>query len=62
MVEGLSEHGPQRLICLDAGSPVNGSIWEGLGGVSLGMGSEGSKGPIVLVNFLCLCLMFMDEL
>jgi len=30
---GLNENGSQRFICLNALSPVDGAVWEGLGGV-----------------------------
>ena len=53
---GLNENGPHRLICLNAWSPVVGTVWEGLGVVALmekvchwGLGFEVSKA-------LCLCL------
>jgi hypothetical protein len=32
---GFNEHGPHRLICLNAWSPVSGTVWEGLRGVAL---------------------------
>ena len=31
----LNENGAHRLICLNAGSPVGGTVWEGLGSVAL---------------------------
>ena len=46
----LNENGSHRLLCLDAWSPVKGTVWEGLGGVALleevcyrGVGLEISK-------------------
>jgi hypothetical protein len=31
---GFNENGSHRLICLKAGSPGSGTVWEGLGGVA----------------------------
>lgn len=40
---GLNENGPQRLIYLNVCFPVGGIVWEGLGGMSLWVGSEVSE-------------------
>lgn len=50
--DGLKENGSHRFIYLNSGSPVDGTIWEGLGDVALDMNFEVSKAQTFPVLFL----------
>lgn len=62
----LNENDPHRLICVITWSLVSGSVWQGLGGVtllevvSLGKNFEVSEDSRFLVLFLCLMIMDQD--
>ena len=45
---GLNENGPCGLISLNAWSPVNGTVWEGLGGTALLKGWATGEGGAAL--------------